>query len=363
MINRIEQREWWRRRAMLAGAIIVSGFLLLAIFADFLAPYRYSEQSRQSPFAPRAVLHWRDAAGGWHARPFIYVEHLIDPLGYRYATDTRQAYRLVFFTQGYSYHLFWLFPTNRHLFGLQNAETNSTRIYLLGADALGRDRFSRLLVAARFSLLVGPTATLLAGLLGVMIGFLAGYIRRWLTGFTGLWLNVVLMRGTDVMLALPVLVLMLAARATLPPELPPVRAALLMITIFVVLGWAEMARLAYGLVLELRERNFVYAAVSLGSSPARVLFRHILPNAIRPLMAQMLLILPMFLMAEISLSFLGVGLQEPEPGWGNMLRATADLSLLERSDAWAQVTPACAIWFFVLGIRLLGEGLQSGGRK
>src|SRR5262249_20787034 len=145
-------------------------------------------------------------------------------------------------------------------------------------------------------------------------------------GRAGRWLDAVLMRGADVMLALPTLVLILAVRATYPPELPPERASSMMITILVALGWAEMARLVYGLVLELRERDFIYAAMSLGSSPARVLFRHILPNAARPLLAQVLLILPAFLLAEISLSYLGVGLQEPEPSWGNMLTSATDLT-------------------------------------
>src|SRR5574341_45198 len=124
-------------------------------------------------------------------------------------------------------------------------------------------------------------------------------------------------------------------------------------------GWAEMARLARGLVLELRGREFVLAAVSLGCSPARVLFRHILPNAARPLLVQAFLMLPAFLLAETALSFLGVGLQEPEASWGSLLTAASDLTLLERGHTLALLTPALAIALFVLGVRLLSDGLEK----
>jgi peptide/nickel transport system permease protein len=120
-----------------------------------------------------------------------------------------------------------------------------------------------------------------------------------------------------------------------------------------------MSRLARGLIIELRGREFVLAAVSLGATPARVLWRHILPNAARPLMVQALLMLPVFLLAETALSFLGVGLQEPEASWGNMLIAASDLTLLESSHALRILSPAIAITLFVLGVRLLSNGLEE----
>src|SRR5262249_51147915 len=152
-----------------------------------------------------------------------------------------------------------------------------------------------------------------ASILGVFIGVIAGYV--------GGWTDVVLMRAADVMLALPSLVLILAVRATFPPGLSPAAAIKLLLTLLVLLGWAEMARLARGLTRELREREYVLAAVSLGCSPARIIIRHILRNAALPLATQTLIILPAFLIAETALSFLGVGLQEPEASWGSLLTA------------------------------------------
>jgi peptide/nickel transport system permease protein len=165
------------------------------------------------------------------------------------------------------------------------------------------------------------------------------------------------------MMALPALVVILAARAAFPLELPPARAATLLICLFVALGWAEMARLTRGLVLELRERDFVMAAVSIGMPPWRVLWRHILPNAMRPLIVQALLMLPAFLLSETALSFLGVGLQEPEASWGSLLTAAADVTLLERGHAgqsFLLLSPALAITLFVLGVRLLSAGVERG---
>jgi peptide/nickel transport system permease protein len=335
-----------------AGLCIVFGFYIVAIFANFMAPYDYRVRSESEPLAPCSIPHFYDKQGQWHARPFIYRRQLVDPLLRRYEEDPQHTYPIEFFKRGHEYRLFGLFTTDRHLFGVRGSENNETpRIYLLGTDGLGRDRLSRLLIATHFSLIVGPLGTLLAGALGILIGCIAGYIGR--------WVDAALMRLADTMMALPTLVLLLAVRATFPPALPPLRAAVLLITVFIILGWAEMARLTRGLVMELREREYVVAAKSIGLSPALVLWRHIRPNIMWPLVIQALLMLPAFLLAETALSFLGIGLQEPEPSWGNMLSAASELTLLEREGAFLILAPAFAILLFVLGVRLLSDGLEA----
>jgi peptide/nickel transport system permease protein len=358
-----EGRRTLRRRGRLvAGLSVVASFYLVAIFADFLAPYDYRVQSREEPSAPASALRFRDADGRLHLRPFVYRRRLADPLARRYEEETDRRYPLVLFPRGHTYQLLGLFTTDRHLFGVTADGTPNQRsthpasprdvprVSMLGTDELGRDRFSRLLRATRFSLAVGPAGTLLASLLGVLIGCLSGYAGR--------RADAVLMRAADAMMALPALVLILAARAAFPPQMPPRSAALLMISIFVALGWAEMARLTRGLVLSLRSREFVTAAVAVGASPARVLFRHVLPNAARPLVVQASLMLPSFLLAETALSYLGVGVQEPEPSWGLMLARASDLAQLSRHPLLL-LSPAAAIFLFVLGVRLVSDGLRD----
>ena len=363
------RRSIARRWKLLAGLGIVSTFYVVAACANFIAPYDASVQSKREPLAPPTVLRFTDTEGRWHARPFIYRLRLDDPLLRAYSEDTSMRYPLALFTRGSSYKLFGLITTDRHLFGVahdagQNAgpETgaggarvasrDAQRVYLLGTDEYGRDRLSRLLMASRFSLAVGPLGTLLAGVLGVLLGCISGYAGR--------RTDALLMRAADAMLALPELVLILAARAAFPVELPPAHAGVLLVSIFVAIGWAEMARLARGLVLGLREREFVLAAVSLGLTETRILFRHILPNAARPLIVQLSLMLPAFLLAETALSFLGVGVQEPAASWGNMLKSANELSLLARQP-FLLLSPAFAIFLFVLGVRLLSDGLKRDG--
>ena len=355
------RRSFVRRWKLFAGLGIVVTFYVVAAFAMFIAPYDASEQSRQEPFMPPTVIHFRDAQGQWHARPFIYKLRLTDPLARIYGEDTSARYPLALFTRGGSYKLFGLFPTDRHLFGVaddarQNPEppvgknAPPQRVYLLGTDDFGRDRLSRLLVASRFSLVVGPLGTLLAGALGIALGCVSGYAGR--------KVDALLMRTADAMLALPVLVLVLAVRAAFPLVLLPAQAGGLLVLIFVAIGWAEIARLARGLVLGLREREFVLAAVSLGLTETRILFRHILPNAARPLIVQLSLMLPAFLLAETALSYLGVGVPEPGASWGNMLREAGNSTLLA-GQPFVLLSPAFAIFLFVLGVRLLSDGLRG----
>jgi peptide/nickel transport system permease protein len=342
-----------RRKKLVAGLVIVLFFYAVAIFADFLAPYDYRSQLRTEPGAPPNEVHFRDASGNLHARPFVYARRMTDPLQRLYGEDASRAYPLAFFAKGYAYKLFGLFPTSRHLFGL-NPDAGSgqerVRVQLLGTDSVGRDRFSRLLVASRFSLIVGPVGTILASVVGIFLGCLAG--------FGGRITDAVLMRVADAMMALPALVLILAARAAFPLKLPPAHAGLLMVSLFALVGWAEMARLTRGLVLSLRRREFVLAAESLGLSRARILFRHILPNAARPLVVQVTLMLPFFLLTETALSFFGAGPQSPEASWGNMLAEAGDSNLLARHP-FTLLAPAFAIFLFVLGVRLLSDGLKK----
>lgn len=328
-----------RSRRAVAGWVILLLFVLIAVFADFLAPYEYSEQRRNELWAPSSSISFTGL------RPVVHPRSLDDPLRLTYVDDRSQAFPVRFFVQGDSYRLLGLLETNRHLFGVEPG-ASATRINLLGTDALGRDRFSRLLHAMRFSLVVCALGVALACTIGIVIGVISAY--------SGRVVDTVLMGTTDAMFALPTLILILAARAAFPMELPPWRAAFLMLLIFALTGWAEIARLTRGLVLSMREREFVMAAVATGLTQTRILLRHVLPNISAPLIRQAVLLLASFLLAEIALSYFGVGVQEPEPSLGNMLTAAADLNQL-RSNTINVLSPAIAVFAFTLAVRLVGQ--------
>jgi peptide/nickel transport system permease protein len=326
------------------GWLVIGLFALGAVFAGFLAPYDHNAQSRFEPSAPATTIHFSSLT------PIIHPRRVEDSLRRTYTEDTSVAFPVGFFVRGHSYKLFGIGETDLHLFGVKSTSGIAPRINLLGTDQLGRDRFSRLLYAVRFSFIVTFMGVLVACVVGISIGAVSGYAGRLVDTF--------LMGATDAMLALPTLILILGVRAAFPLELPMIRAAFLLLLIFALTGWAEMARLTRGLVLSLRKREFVIAAVALGVSQTRVLFRHILPNILPSLRTRAFLLLPTFLLAEVALSYLGVGLQEPEPSLGNMLTAASDLDQL-RSQPFSVLSPALAVLLFTVGVRLIGRSERT----
>ncbi|KXJ98587.1 MAG: binding-protein-dependent transporter inner membrane component [Acidobacteria bacterium OLB17] len=330
-----------------AGVGLLMCFGFVAVFADFLAPYDSSEQSRHLPNAPISTFSFSNDEGSFSLLPRIFEAKMIDALKQAYEADLSRSASVTFFPKGYRYHLLGVVPLERHLFATNSDEI---RIHLLGTDALGRDRFSRLLAAIRFSLIVCTIGAVLASLLGIAIGLIGGY--------SGKIVDTAIAGVADAVISLPAMIVILAARVAFPLELPPLTAAALLIGIFTLTGWAEMTRLTRGLVKRTRTLDYVTAARISGLSGGRILIRHILPNIARPLLTQATLILPAFLLAEATLSYLGVGLQEPEPSLGNMLAAANDLNQL-REHAFVLLSPAIVIALFVLAVRLANKGIAK----
>lgn len=216
------------------------------------------------------------------------------------------------------------------------------RAHLLGTDQLGRDELSRLIFGARISLLVGITAVFVAGVTGVMVGVVAG--------FNGGLTDEVLMRFTDLMLALPFTLLIIAVVAVFGPGLVNV------IIILGLTGWVPYARVVRAEVLSIREREFVAAARAVGASRLRVMLQHILPNAIASAIVIASVELANMILLESSLSFLGLGVQPPTPSWGNMLGETRNYLM---SDWWLATFPGIAIATTAVSINLVGDWLRD----
>jgi peptide/nickel transport system permease protein len=266
---------------------------LAVVLAAWIAPYDYAEQHRDSPFAPPARVHFRDAAGRFHVRPFVYGVAQDSPGG-EYREERERVYPVRFFAGG-------------RLFGV----TPPGVLYLWGSDGLGRDVFSRVLYGGRISLLTGLVAALLSLALGSMCGTLAG--------FYGGWVDSLLMRGGELFLALPWLYLLLGVRAFLPLHISTAEAFFLLVAIIGTVGWVRPARLVRGVVLSARERGFVLAARGFGASAPYLMRRHILPLTWSVVLTQATILIPRYVVAEVTLSFLGLGVSEPVPSWGNML--------------------------------------------
>jgi peptide/nickel transport system permease protein len=214
--------------------------------------------------------------------------------------------------------------------------------HLLGTDQLGRDNFTRILHGARVSLLVGLSSALIATFLGTLIGALAG--------FYGAWVDSVLMRLTDVVLSIPILPLVIALSGFLRPSLP------LLVLIIGGLGWMGTARLVRGQFLALRNTDYVEASKALGGSNSRIMFRHILPNAIGPIVVSTTLAVGGAIILESALSFFGLGVQPPTPTWGNLLTGSSDF--LETAP-WLAAFPGLFILITVLSVNFLGDGLRD----
>ena len=326
------------------GLMILAVLYLLSLFGGFLAPYNHRSQAKDTPFLPPTRLHFVDAQGALHTTPFIYRPRITDWLMFAYEEERAQSYPLRFFVQGESYHWFGVMESNWHWVGVEGNET-APRLHLLGTDNLGRDVWARLLYAGQISLVIGPVGLLLAYLLGVSLGAISGYF--------GGWLDSALMRAAEIVMSLPTLILILAFRAAFPLSVTPRQVATMMITIFAAVGWAEVARLTRNLALAERVKDYVTSAISLGASNVRIIARHILPNITTPLLTQFALTAPTFILAEITLSFLGVGVQEPSASWGTMLADAKDLSVLK--NYWWMLVPVACVFLTALAFQLLGQ--------
>lgn len=311
------------------------------LFAGFLAPYDAKEQDRNLPYAPPTRLHFTGVFG-FHFRPFVYAT-VSDSDDYR--EDRTREYPVYFFVKGNSYSLLRIFKSGRHLFGVNGP----ARIMLLGTDAFGRDEFSRLSFGAQISLGAGLLATLLTLATAAVIGTVSG--------FYGGWIDESLMGLSELFLLLPWLYFLLGVRAFLPLHVSPTGTFLLLIGVIGLVGWARPARLVRGVVLSARNRNYVSAARGFGGSDLYLLRRHILPETLGVLFTQAALLIPLYIAAEATLSFFGLGVSEPVPSWGNMLAALQHYNDLV-SYGWL-LAPAAALVVTSVIYGMLADALHS----
>lgn len=327
-------------------------FLLLhglIFFASFVAPYDPTIQHRDFPYAPPTRVHWIDQTGRVHLRPFVYR---LTPRsdGDGYVEDRSVVYTLQFFFHDTSSQTKPASPPKMHLFGVSQPGI----IFLVGADNFGRDQLSRLLHGGQLSLAAALLATALALLLGLSLGTISG--------FAGGIIDNTMMRAAELALAVPWLYLLLAVRAMLPLHVEARQTFLLISVLIGLIGWARPGRVIRGVVLSAKQRSFVLAARGFGASNAYVIRRHILPQLLPLLLTQAVLLVPQFVIAEVVLSFLGLGIGEPAPSWGSMLTSFQHYGVLSR--CWWLAAPAlmlvCISSTYLAVANMLERRLQFG---
>jgi peptide/nickel transport system permease protein len=351
----------WRRfrksKPAVIGGLIVLLLAVLALFVDFFAPYPLNQTDATESFIPPTKIHFIDAEGNFHWRPFVYKRGpqldpntgamMLDPITFTpiMAEDTSQRYPIRFFVQSWEYKLLGLIPTRLHLFGVDDA----ARIHLLGTDKLGADLWTKVCEAGRISLSMSLFGTIISVVIGAIVGVFSGYYGGWIDNAT--------QRFVEFITAFPQLALWLSLAAIVPRTWDSFRIFMIMSFIFALLSWTTLAREVRGKVLALRQTDFVLAAKESGASDWRIMFVHLLPNTISHIIVVLTLSIPGIILAEAFLSYLGIGIQRPLVSWGLLMQDAQNLATLGERP-WI-MSPAIFITLAVLGFNLLGDGLRD----
>jgi peptide/nickel transport system permease protein len=348
------QLMWWafrRHRAAMVGLVIALLFYVVALVPGFFAVNDPSRQNARAAYHPPQAIHFIDVAedGGWRFRPYFHPSVLKrDPqtLAAVYTPDTSRKVHLSFLGAGHAYAVLGLFETDRHLVAPDEARDP---FFPLGADRLGRCVWSRMMQGAQISLSVGLVGVLLSLTLGILLGGVSGYF--------GGRVDFVVQRAIEFVLSLPSIPIWLALSAALPHDWPAVLNYFMITMILSLTGWAQLARVVRGRFLSLRTEDFVIAARLDGVTEGRIIFRHMLPSFASHIIASVTLAIPAMILAETSLSFLGLGLQPPTISWGVLLREAQNIRSIATAP-WL-FAPGAAVVLAVIALNFLGDGLRD----
>ncbi|MGB9735874.1 MAG: ABC transporter permease [bacterium] len=318
---------------VITAGIILLIFYLSAVFAPFVAPYSYKLQNRQFPDEPPTSIHITiHEHGKTHiVRPYVYRYILSDIHSETYKELKDKRYPIEFFTHG-------------KLFYVKGAY-----IHLLGTDALGRDYFSRLVYGARISLFIGLIGAGISFGIGIIIGTLSGYI--------GGIVDTVVMRLTEIIMSLPTFYLLLTLSVIIPAGVSSSITFLLIIAILSFIGWAGFARVIRGMVLSLKERDFVSASRAYGDTVWGIIRKQLIPNLLSYTIVSITLSIPAYIISESALSMLGLGIREPDVSWGNMLSEATNIEALT-TRPWMLASGICIV-VTILCLNIIGDYLRS----
>ena len=327
--------------------IVLSVLYIVILFADFIAPYSNYYSNRDMSYAPPSKVYMIDENGKF-SLPYTYnYVREYDPALMQtvYKQDRGVKYYIKPFAHGEKYKFLGVIPTDRHLFGLREGGY----IYPLGTDINGRDVFSRLLFGGRISMTVG--------FLSLFIVFPIGLLYGGISGYYGGILDMLMMRFAEAVMAIPSFYLLIILAAILPSGMTSTQRFCLIVVILALIGWAGFARVVRGMVLSIKKEEFVQAEKTMGASDLRIILKHILPQTTSYVIIAMTLAIPSYILAESGLSFLGLGIQQPDASWGNMLKEAQEFTnILYRP--WL-LAPGGLIFIAVLAFNLLGDAIRD----
>lgn len=344
------QLIWWRfrkHRLAIAGSVILAFYLVVVLFAEFLAPYGTQTRNPDYLLGPPQLIRFVDTEGRFHLRPFVYGAGTVRnevTLRMEFAEDRSVIRPLYFFVRGEPYKMWGLFPGSLRLVGVEEGF-----VHFMGTDELGRDLFSRLLFGTRVSLSIG--------IIGVLISFLLGLIIGGISGYWGGWLDYMIQRLIEFIRSIPTLPLWMALSAAFPRDWPALRIYFAITILLSLIGWTTLARRVRGKLLSLRTEDFVVAAVVAGSSDSRIISRHLLPSFLSYIIVDLTVSFPYMILGETALSFVGLGLRPPIVSWGTLLQASQNIRTISQHP-WLFI-PAFFVILAVLAFSFVGDGLRD----
>lgn len=344
------QLIWWRfvkHKVALASGLLIVALYLLAIFAEFFAPYEPNDRNFRNAYMPPQAIHFF-SEDGFQLRPFVYgVDRQLSFTTGRaeYSEDRSERHDVKFFITSEPYELLGFIPASIRLFGVENGAT----IYLWGTDSVGRCMLSQTIHGARISLFIGLLGVFISLILGVTIGGISGYI--------GGVVDNAIQRVIEIIRAFPSLALWMALAAALPPTWTQMQVYFAIIVILSLIGWTTLAREVRGKMLSLRQEDFITAARLNGCGVMRLLRVHMVPSFTSHVIATLTLAVPAMILAETALSFLGIGLARPIVSWGVLLQQAQNVEALMAAP-WLFL-PGAVLVVTVLAFNFLGDGLRD----
>jgi peptide/nickel transport system permease protein len=347
------QLMWWRfckhKLALVSGIVVILVYAVAA-FVEFLAPFPPDRMISELAYAPPHRLHlWEKTEEGLkfglHVYGYAFKTDVLS-LKRTFSVDKEQKLAVRFFVKGAPYRLWWLIPWDRHLIGPVDPQAP---MYLLGADRLGRDLFSRMIYGTRVSMTIGMVGVTLSLVLGVLLGGVSGYY--------GGTVDLLIQRVMEILRSMPTIPLWMGLAATIPTYWSPVLVYFMITIILSVIGWTWLAQAVRGKFYSLKTEDFVIAAKLDGCSELQVIVSHMVPSFMSHIIATLTLAIPQMIIAETALSFLGIGLRPPVVSWGVLLREAQNVRVLATSP-WLFL-PGVAVIVAVLALNFLGDGIRD----